>query len=284
MAYLRSKLHLYWKLTKSLQTGLLLVTGVSGYMSARCPVFNFPILAAVSASLFLAISGSTVLNMWFDRDIDACMERTGSRPLASRQVSPTEALLLGLALSIAGVAWAFWLDPLYGLVVSAGLFFDVLVYTLWLKRRTCWSIVWGGVAGGMPILAGRALALGRIDWIGLALALGILFWIPTHIMTFNMRYFKDYQSAGIPTFPSVYGFPFTRAAVALSSIVAALVMILAGYGLGLHWGYLRLLAVLSGGLLLLAVSNLLRPSERKNLSLFKYASAYMLGSMLLMVI
>ncbi len=63
------------------------------------------------------------------------------------------------------------MDALYGLIVFAGLFFDVVVYTIWLKRRTSWSIVWGGISGAMPILAGRALGLGSIDWIGLTLAL-----------------------------------------------------------------------------------------------------------------
>ena len=77
----------------------------------------------------------------------------------------------------------------------AGLFFDVVVYTIWLKRRSAWSIVWGGVSGGMPVLAGRALGLGRIDEVGILLALAVLFWVPTHILTFNLRYYDDYQQA-----------------------------------------------------------------------------------------
>jgi len=87
-----------------------------------------------------------------------------SRPLPSGQINPNEALFLGLALSLLGVVWALSMAPLYGAVIFAGLFFDVVVYTIWLKRRTCWSIIWGGISGGMPILAGRALATGRLDW------------------------------------------------------------------------------------------------------------------------
>jgi len=130
----------------------------------------------------------TVCNKEFDRDIDASMGRTQKRPLPSGLVQPGEALKLGIVLSILGVGWALILDPLYGSIVFAGLFFDVIVYTVWLKRRTAWSIIWGGVSGGMPILAGRALGMGQIDWIGIALAASVLFWIPTHIMTFNIRY------------------------------------------------------------------------------------------------
>ena len=231
-----------------------------------------------------ARSGSTVLNMVCDRDIDAKMKRTANRPLPSGWVEASNALMVGLALAWLGVGWAFVLSPLYGTVVFAGFLFDVMVYTLWLKRRTPWSIVWGGISGGMPILAGRALGTGQIDWIGLSLALGVLLWIPTHIMTFNMRYYEDYRRAGIPTFPSAYGFQVTRVTIALSSLAAALAIAVAAIGIGMTWGYLRLLAVLSAGLLALAITSVVRPSERLNFGLFKYASVYMLSSMLLVVV
>ncbi len=279
-----AKIRLYWPLTKSLQTGLLVSTGLAGYMSARCPVFTIPILIGLLVSLVASISGSTILNMWWDRDIDARMGRTKKRPLASGVIDSREALKVGLIVSAFGVGLALFMDVLYGLIIFAGLFFDVVIYTMWLKRRTCWSILWGGISGGMPILAGRTLGLGSLDWIGAVLALGVLFWIPTHILTFSMRYFNDYQAAGVPTFPSSYGFATTRATIAISSILAALSMGAAAWGIGMEWGFLRLLGVLSMGLLVLAVSIMFRPSERVNFGLFKYASLYMLAAMLLMMI
>lgn len=281
---IKRKFRLYWTMTKSLQTGLLLTTGMAGFMSVRCPVFNWSTLLGLGASLFLAISGSTVLNMWYDRDIDAKMKRTCWRPLPAKQVTPNEALFLGLALATLGVGWALAIDVLYGVIVFAGLFFDVVVYTIWLKRRTAWSIVWGGISGGMPVLAGRALGLGGVDWVGVMLSLGVLFWIPTHILTFSMKYHEDYLAAGVPTFPSTYGFQATRWVIAISSMAAALAMGVAAYGVGMTFGYLRLMAVLSGGLFLLAAGSTLRPSERINFGLFKYASLYMLSSMLLLAI
>lgn len=274
----------YLPLFKSLQTGLLLLTGLAGFMSTRCPFINWQTTLAVAGSLTLAISGSTILNMWYDRDIDARMGRTAARPIPSGEVSPNEALILGLVLSALGVAWALYIDVLYGVIVFAGLFFDVVIYTIWLKRRTPWSIIWGGLAGGMPVLAGHALGSGRIEWVGIVLALAVVFWIPTHNMTFNMRYYDDYQRAGVPTFPSVYGFAKTRMIVAISSMLAGGMMALAAYGVGLTLGYWRLLVVLTGGLLLLAISSLMRPSERANFGLFKYASLYMLGAMLLLML
>lgn len=284
MKIIKDRISLYWKLIKSLQTGLLLATGLAGFMSFKCPVFNLPLLTGVAVSLFLSISGSTVLNMWYDRDIDAKMKRTCYRPLASGIVSSKEVLNLGATLSILGVGLALLINPLFGLIVFLGIFFDVLIYTIWLKRRTCWSIIWGGLAGGMPILAGRTLAVGYIDWVGLLLAIGILFWIPTHIMTFSMRYYDDYQAAGIPTFPSRYSFSFTRLMIAISSVLAAVTMGLAAIGIGMTIGYLRLLVVLSFGLIFLALMSLIRPSEKLNFGLFKYASLYMLSTMVLMMV
>jgi heme o synthase len=279
-----AKFRLYWPLTKSLQTGLLLSTGLAGYMSARCPVMRWYDFLSLAVSLFLAIAGSTILNMWYDRDIDALMNRTRRRPLADGRVTPTEALRLGLVLSTLGVGMAVALSPLYGLIVFAGLFFDAVVYTIWLKRRTCWSIVWGGISGGMPILAGRAFATGSIDGIGILLALAVLFWIPTHILTFAMRYHADYKAANVPTFPSAYGFPITRLTIAVSSVFAALSISAAGVLIGMQWGFVRILFVLCVGLIVLAAVTVFRPSERINYGLFKYASVFMLSAMILMSI
>jgi len=284
IANLKSKILSYWPLIKSLQTGLLVSTGLAGYMSARCPIFNLGTMAGLFVSLMASISGSTILNMWWDRDIDAKMGRTQKRPLASGAIDPTEALRVGLALSVLGVGLAVAMDALYGLIIFAGVFFDVVIYSMWLKRRTCWGIIWGGVSGGMPILAGRALGVGNLDWIGILLSFGILFWIPTHILTFSMRYFDDYKAAGVPTFPSTYGFAATRATIAISSIFAALAMGWAAWGIGMEIGYLRVLFVLSGGLLTLALVSVFRPTERINFGLFKYASLYMLSAMILMMI
>lgn len=177
----------------------------------------------------------------------------------------------GMSVSVIGIGWALAIDLRYGVVVFAGWFFDV-VYTLWLKRRTYWSIVWGGISGAMPILAGRVLAFGEIDVIGLLPAGAVLFWIPTHIMTFSIKYADDYAAAGVPTFPSTYGLETTRAVIALSSIVAAASMGVAGVMIGVQAGILRLLIVLSSGLLLLSFTIVFHPSERVNFSLFKYAS------------
>jgi heme o synthase len=103
-------------------------------------------------------------------------------------------------------------------------------------------------------------------------------------MTFSMRYFEDYRAARVPTFPSTYGFEATRAMIALSAIIASACMGVAGVMIGIQAGFLRLMVVLSAGLLLLSLATVFRPSERVNFSLFKYASVYMLASMILLAV
>ena len=277
-----TRLRAYWTLIKSLQTGLLLVTGLAGYASAR-PHASGQVWLAMAGSLFLAISGSTVLNMMIDQDIDGLMKRTASRPLPSGLVDMNEAFCIGLALTSLGASWAFTLNPLYGLVLSAGVFFDVGVYTLWLKRRTPWSIVWGGVAGGMPILAGRVLGAGQMDPAGLLLALAVLLWIPTHMMTFGIKYAEDYVRARVPVFPNVYGERVTRLIIAVSTIGAVIVMLAAMRLTGLATQTLYVAGALGAMLLAFAVASVAHRSPRLNFVLYKLASLYMLGSMLLIM-
>lgn len=280
---LKRKFKLYWPLIKSLQTALLLVTGITGYVSARCPVMTWETFTGLTISLFLTVSGSTILNMWYDRDIDAKMNRTKNRPLPSGTLDPNEALILGLVVSVVGVGIALSMSLIFGIVIFAGLFIDVVIYTIWLKRKTAWSIVWGGISGGMPILAGRALGLGELDWIGVLFSVAILLWIPTHILTFSMKYFEDYNRAGIPTFPSTYGNHKTRIIIALSSFGAAIAIATVAFGIGLSWGYIRLFGVLTIGIVGLAGLSVFKPSEKVNFGLFKYASVYMLGAMIMVI-
>jgi protoheme IX farnesyltransferase len=273
----------YWALLKSLQTGLLLATAVAGYVSGCCLNTSAGSLAMLVGSLFLAVGGSTVLNMAFDRDIDAKMHRTACRPLPAGRLSAVEAWTLGALLTTAGLLWAAAVDVRYAAVVASGVILDVLVYTIWLKRRTPFSILIGGLSGGMPVLAGRVLATGKIDEIGLLLAVGVLLWIPTHIMTFSIKYQSDYAQAGIPTFPSTYGVPATRVVIGISTFLAVVVLFSAGWLIALPTSLLQISGVIGLALLVLVVFSLARPGKVINFVLYKGASIYMLLSMLLMI-
>lgn len=274
----------YWALIKSLQTGLLLITGVAGFASASPERLFTPLLAAMLCSSALAISGCTVLNMVYDRDIDAGMRRTARRPLPAVRIPMLNATVLGATLAACGLAWAFRLNLLYGSIGFAGFFLNLVIYTIWLKRRTPFAVILGGMAGGMPILAGRTLVLGRIDGISLLLAMGVLMWIPSHNLTISLLHAAEYEQAGLPTFPGIIGIPATRALIACSTIGTVGIMLWTGYLIQLGQPHQVMLALLGAGLIGMTVANLLKPGKTLNFSLYKGASIYMLLSMLSIII
>ena len=262
------KLKAYWELIKSKQTLLLLITGWAGYASTGHGHRLGDNVISVGKSVS-AISGSTVLNMYVDRDIDAKMPRTINRPLPAKVLLPREALAFGSLISVIGIVWAFTLSSLVGIVIAAGLFFHAGVYSMWLKRKTPFSVIPGGVSGGMPVLAGRVLGTGSIDMIGVLLALSVLLWIPIHILTFAMRYADDYKAAHVPTFPAVYGEGKTRLVLAGSTVLAGLAMVVAVYLNGVQGAYLlaALIAVIL--LITLAVFYSIFPSPKETFCCLK---------------
>ncbi len=279
-----SKLQAYWVLTKSRQTLLLLAAGLAGYLSARPAEPSARTIVWMALSLFLAVSGTTALNMVADRDIDARMTRTTNRPLPAGLISPLQATIFALALTLIGLAAAFALDGLFGLLISAGVFFDLVIYTFWLKRRSPSSIIFGGISGAMPILAGRALCTGAVDGLGIVLALSILLWIPSHIMPLWIRYAADYAEAGIPTWPQAYGLPATRWFIAISNLWTAGCLIASGSWLSIGLIGIALLALFSAVMVALSFTAIFKPSARLNYAIFKFASIYMLTSLIFLTV
>ncbi|GII96619.1 protoheme IX farnesyltransferase [Sinosporangium siamense] len=165
-----------------------------------------PLWPAVATLVFgtLSAGSANALNCYIDRDIDATMRRTRRRPLARDQVSPHAALIFGIvlgALSTLGLGLTVnWVSA--GLSLSAILFY-VLVYSLLLKRRTAQNIVWGGIAGCMPVMIGWSGVTGRLDWTPLVLFGVVFLWTPPHTWTLAMRYKEDYAAAKVPMLPVV---------------------------------------------------------------------------------
>ncbi|MGB4593486.1 MAG: protoheme IX farnesyltransferase [Coriobacteriia bacterium] len=268
----------YMALTKPKQTALLLATGIGAYILTASPQVEWLRFALGIIALALAVSGCTALNMVLDRDIDAKMGRTARRPLPSGDMSAASALVFALALSIVGLAIAWSLSAAFGAVVSAGFFFDLVIYTMWLKRRTPLSIVFGGISGGMPALAGRVLALGRVDAVGALLAAGVVLWIPAHILTLSTRYQTEYAAAGVPVWPGVFGPDATRRVVAVGTMLSTVVLTAAGVIEHIGSGALAALVGIGVVLDVVAIAALVRPSESWNWMLFKTASIYMLAA------
>jgi protoheme IX farnesyltransferase len=163
-----------------------------------------------------------VLNCYVDRDIDGLMERTAHRPLATGEVSAREALLLGLFLSVASVAWmATLVNGLAAVLTAAAVAFYVLVYTMGLKRRTAQNIVWGGAAGCMPVLIGWAAVTESLSWTPFVLFAIVFFWTPPHYWPLSLRFRDDYAAAGVPMLPVVA----SERRVAVEIVVYSIVMV-----------------------------------------------------------
>lgn len=271
-------------LTKFRQTLLLLITGVCAYALTLPGALRWGELALATLALLASIAGCTALNMVVDRDIDAAMRRTARRPLAEGRLSVPAAVAFGVSLSVAGILTAWLLQPLFGLIVTTGFALDFGVYTLWLKRRTPTSILWGGLSGGMPALAGRSLALGHVDTIGVLLALAVLLWIPAHILSLSTRHADDYARAGVPVWPNAYGLHATYRLIAGATTLNVAVLQLAGFLLSLGAAVLAALGAFGAGLLALALLAWARPSDRNTWRLFKFASVYMLISFALLTL
>ena len=273
----------YIQLIKVPQTGLLLFTGFAGYMSSVTNM-NMDLLILALTGLLLVISGTTALNMVFDKDIDHIMERTKKRPIPKNRISPRAAGIFGILLIIGGSVINYTISIPFMIVVLTGTFFDLVIYTIWLKRLSPWSIIFGGLAGGMPILAGRVLAIGDLDLVGFLLAFSIIFWIPTHILTLAMNHSKDYRLAGVPTFPNVFGFLKARYFIAISNCFSAGIFI--AIFVLLNIGIIGFHISIAGSILLLGLSlkTILQPNEKSYMLLFKYASIYMTILMLILVL
>ncbi len=194
----------YVALTKPRVIELLLVTTVPTMLLAAG---GFPSLWLVIATLIGgagAAGASGVLNCYIDRDIDEVMNRTKRRPLVTGEITPRNALIFGLVLGAVSLAWfAVFVNLASALLTAGAIAIYVVGYTMILKRRTPQNIVWGGIAGCMPVFIGWSAVTGGLSWGALALFLVIFFWTPPHYWPLSMKFRRDYAEAGVPMLPVV---------------------------------------------------------------------------------
>jgi heme o synthase len=218
---LTARLADYVTLMKPRVMSLVLFTAVVGLLIAPAPLHP---LAAIGAVLCIAAGAGAAgaLNMWYDADIDAVMARTSARPIPAGRVSGGAARAFGLVLAVGSVAMlgvvANWLAA--GLL-AVTIAFYVVIYTMWLKRRTPQNIVIGGAAGACPPLIGWAAAAGSVDIEPVILFLIILFWTPPHFWALSLWRIDDYTRAGIPMLPVVAGARETRRQILIYSLFLA---------------------------------------------------------------
>ncbi|MGH3321700.1 MAG: heme o synthase [Streptosporangiaceae bacterium] len=196
----------YVALTKPRIIELLLITTIPVmFLAARGLPPLWPVVLTFVGGL-LSAGSANVLNCYIDRDIDATMRRTRKRPLATAAVTPREALVFGVSLGVvATLLLGFTVNWLSAALALAAELFYVFGYSLLLKRRTPQNIVWGGIAGCMPVIIGWTAITGRLAWTPFVLFFVVFLWTPPHTWTLAMRFREDYLKAKVPMLPVVAG-------------------------------------------------------------------------------
>ncbi|BDZ53010.1 heme o synthase [Agromyces marinus] len=214
----RRKLSAYIALTKPRVIELLLVVTAPTMILAADGLPSLWLIVATLVGGAMSAGSAGAFNCYIDRDIDRVMQRTKGRPLVTGELTDREALVFAWALGAASIAWLWvftnWLAALLSL---AAILLYVVFYSLILKRRTAQNIVWGGIAGCMPVLIGWAAVTESLDWAPFILFLIIFLWTPPHYWPLSMKYREDYAAAGVPMLAVVQG----RAQVGLQVILYA---------------------------------------------------------------
>jgi protoheme IX farnesyltransferase len=266
----------YVALTKPRVVVLLEVTTVFAMVMAARGWPGWMLTANTIVGGWLAAGGAHAINCWFDRDIDASMGRTRSRPIPAGRIDPRNALLFGTALGASSFALlATQVNLLAATLALSGLLFYVLVYTMWLKRSSVQNIVVGGAAGAIPPLVGWAAVQGRLNLTALFLFAVILYWTPPHFWALSLLIRRDYAGASVPMLPVVAGEAETRRQILVYSAVLVLVTFLpmmvhlfgSVYAIGA--------GVLDAAFLALTGMAVLSPTARAARRVFYYSMLYL---------
>ena len=267
-------------LTKPRVMTLVVFTGLCGMLAAPLgvhPVIGFTAILCIA----LGAGAAGALNQWYESDIDAVMRRTQKRPLPDGRMERQAALHFGVGLGAFSVLFmGVAVNIVAAAILTVSILFYVLVYTVWLKRRTPQNIVIGGAAGAFPPLIGWAAATGDIALLPVLLFLFVFLWTPPHFWALALFMKSDYAAAGVPMLPVVSGERTTRTQIGLYTIPMAAVAILP-WPLGLTGAIYGIAAVLlTGWFALLAFRIAKRTTHADDLmkpekALFKYSILYL---------
>ncbi|HTW11278.1 MAG TPA: heme o synthase [Solirubrobacteraceae bacterium] len=273
----------YLELTKPKVQSLLLLTTVTTMYVAGDPSPGLVALTCLGG--YLSAGGAGAVNHWYDRDIDAQMERTASRPIPSGRVSPRAALIYGISLATASfILMTLTLNLLAASLALGGFAGYVGVYTVWLKRRTWHNIVIGGAAGAIPPMVGWAAARGSLSWTAVYLFAIVFYWTPPHFWALSLLMKDEYAKVKVPMLPVVRGEAVTRQQIVLYSLLLYAVTQLpfcAGAFGGL---YLAASVTLGVAFVALAIVLYRRKDRASALRLYLFSLAYLallFGSMVL---
>ncbi|OIN86902.1 MAG: protoheme IX farnesyltransferase [Alphaproteobacteria bacterium CG1_02_46_17] len=276
----------FFSLLKPRVMSLVVFSGFAGYWIAPGRPDFHPFLAFMGIlALAVGAGAAGAFNMWYDRDIDAVMNRTKNRALPSGRIAPDDALGFAVIMSILAVM-------MMGLVtnwVAAGLlafasFFYTVIYTMWLKRRTPQNIVIGGAAGAFPPMIGWAMVTGDVTAQSLLLFLIIFFWTPPHFWALALFANADYQKAGIPMLPVVSGARVTKWQM-LAYTLILLPLSVVPYFIGMAGAiYAGIACLLSGFFILSSILVLLSDDMAAAKRMFGYSIFYLFALFLALMV
>ncbi len=273
---IRRTIGAYFALTKPRIIELLLVTTFPAMVVADNGIPSLWLVLATLVGGALAAGGANTINCYVDRDIDAIMTRTHSRPLPAGLIKPSHALMFGISLGvIAFVFLTLTVNLLTACLAISALLFYVFIYTLWLKRSTVENIVIGGAAGAIPPLCGWAAVTNRIDAAPLIMFAIVFLWTPPHFWALAIPYTEDYASAHVPMLPVTHGALETRRrsfVYAIVTVAISLSLYLTG-DVGLI--YLASAALFGAIFLWLAWLQVRQATVRAAMTLFKYSTSYL---------
>ena len=215
------------ELTKPRIASLVVLTGVPALLMAANGMPAPRVFFGAVIGTVLAAGSAASFNMYFDRDVDALMRRTASRPLPSGALPPSAAVVLGAVLGVVACA-VLWLasNALAAGLALVSIFYYAIVYTVWLKRRTPENIVIGGGAGASAPLIAWAAVTGTIGLPAVLLSAIVFLWTPPHFWSLALYRREDYERAGIPMLPVTHGEPETRKRILLYTLVLVPVTLL----------------------------------------------------------
>ena len=264
----------YFELTKPKVQSLLLCTTVATMEIAGNPPVGKIALACLGG--YLSAGGAGAVNHWYDRDIDAQMERTASRPIPAGRISPRAALTFGISLAVLSfVLMSVTLNVLSASLALGGFAGYVGVYTIWLKRRTWHNIVIGGAAGAIPPMVGWAAERGSLSWTAVYLFAIIFYWTPPHFWALSLLMKDEYAKVNVPMLPVARGEAMTRQQIVLYSLLLVALTQLP-FCAGVFGGlYLAASLVLGLSFIWLAVVLYRRKDRASALRLYLFSLAYL---------